>query len=102
MGDMPGFDPCACMNAPGAMVNRLLQMLQNAQDACTDSHCFENDAPDGASGMSTTTILIVWLFVAAVLFLARPKSLRAAPVAKDAGNSDDEGSRRREPPATSS
>eukprot|EP00045_Choanoeca_perplexa_P010737 m.111097 g.111097 ORF g.111097 m.111097 type:complete len:102 (-) comp15375_c0_seq2:2022-2327(-) len=101
MGDMPGFDPCACMNAPGAMVNRLLQMLQNAQDACTDSHCFENSAPDGVNGLSTTTIMIVWLFVAALLFLARPQSLRSLPANK-AASSDDGESRRREPPATSS
>lgn len=38
---------------------------------CLSSHLHADAAPSGSGGISSTTIMMVWLFIAALLFLAR-------------------------------
>ncbi|KAI3381889.1 hypothetical protein SNEBB_010188 [Seison nebaliae] len=63
-------------------IQRLLNMVRDAQNSCTDSQCFtpgENQLPvPPNNGNLTSTILIavIWLFVAFGLFYLRPSNLR--------------------------
>lgn len=77
MGD---YDPCECVNIfnhENAM-RRLINMLRQSQNACTDAGCEENT---GDLGMPSATdgymmIMLGWVFVATLLYLFRPNALR--------------------------
>lgn len=74
MGD---FDPCACIFSHTGAMQRLLRMLQNAQDACTDGECTDgmlDDVTDG--GVTTMTIVAAWAVAATALYMMRPNALR--------------------------
>ncbi|EGD82368.1 hypothetical protein PTSG_11955 [Salpingoeca rosetta] len=75
---MSDFDPCACITH-SALMQRLLQMLRNAQDTCTDSECFEDLQAQNNDGLSWTALLFLWALLAAAFFLTRPKALRSGP-----------------------
>ncbi|CAF3736472.1 unnamed protein product [Rotaria sp. Silwood1] len=85
-----GFDPCECinmlqMNHERAM-NRLTDMLRNAQTTCTDTECFTGPLPGlpntgggggGNTGMTNIYIMLaIWFAIALLLFLFRPRTLR--------------------------
>lgn len=75
MGD---FDPCECIFSHTGAMQRLLRMLQNAQDACTDGECTDgmlDDATDG--GVTTATLVAAWAVAATALYIMRPNALRA-------------------------
>lgn len=76
-----GFDPCECVwNHEGAM-QRLLNMLRNSQNQCSDTECFQNPPgptgiPGDGGGYNMMMVMFGWLVVATALFLLRPQSLR--------------------------
>ncbi|CAF0785039.1 unnamed protein product [Adineta ricciae] len=84
-----GFDPCECinmfqMNHEHAM-NRLTNMLRNAQTTCTDTECFTSPLPGqpntgeghGDTGtMNMYLMLAIWLAIAFLLFIFRPRTIR--------------------------
>ncbi|CAF3376611.1 unnamed protein product [Rotaria sp. Silwood1] len=85
-GGSGGFDPCECinmlhMNHEHAM-NRLTNMLRNAQTTCTDTECFTGPLPGqpntgGNTGMSNVYLIIaIWLALAFLLYIFRPRTLR--------------------------
>eukprot|EP00039_Didymoeca_costata_P018979 m.335800 g.335800 ORF g.335800 m.335800 type:complete len:102 (+) comp17677_c0_seq1:220-525(+) len=100
MGD---WDPCACIFSHNAAMNRLAEILRNAQDACTDSECTDGQLPDEAGGMGTMTMMALWMTFAAGLYLMRPNSMRPQPnlAEKPADNSNTNNDRGPEPPAPS-
>eukprot|EP00038_Savillea_parva_P025607 m.48587 g.48587 ORF g.48587 m.48587 type:complete len:101 (-) comp7008_c0_seq1:414-716(-) len=96
-----GDDPCECFFSHTAMMQRLLRMLQDAQDACTDGECTDgmlNDADTG--GVGTATVVAAWMAFAAGLYLLRPNTMRAQPAAPtDKPGDGDGGGPGPEPPA---
>ncbi|CAF0822011.1 unnamed protein product [Adineta steineri] len=83
-----GFDPCECinmfqMNHEHAM-NRLINTLRNAQTTCTDTECFTGQLPgqpntggNADTGMMNMYLMLgIWLAIAFLLFMFRPRTLR--------------------------
>lgn len=74
-----GFDPCECIwNHENAM-QRLMNLLRNSQNTCTDNQCMTDlPGPDGQpdGGYSMMMFLMGWMVIATALFLLRPPSLR--------------------------
>jgi len=78
-----GFDPCECinmlhMNHEHAM-NRLTNMLRNAQTTCTDTECFTGPLPGqpttggGNTGMMNMYLILgIWLAIAFFAFHISP------------------------------
>ncbi|KAK3609007.1 hypothetical protein CHS0354_019820 [Potamilus streckersoni] len=85
-----GFDPCECLWNHESAMQRLINLLRNSQDACTDTNCFselpgQNTSPDG--GFSTMMLMMLgWLVMATALYLFRPQSLRDRGDMKPSGN----------------
>lgn len=61
-------------------MQRLLNLLRNSQNYCSDNNCVEEmpgpEGTPGAGGMSMMLMMMGWLVVATALFLLRPNSLR--------------------------
>jgi len=116
-----GFDPCECLNILGhqARMQRLISMLRESQSECTDNECLDLAGPssgqlirpDGSSGgfnPTMTTVMFLWVALAAVLFLMRPTSLRGGRASSEdelngkptplSSNSHDSSSRGPPPP----
>ncbi|KAF6020968.1 SMIM14 [Bugula neritina] len=92
---MSDLDPCECVWSHEHAMRRLINMLRNSQDACTDNECLTSPLglqPDAATDGSNSTlmmIMVAWLLIAAVLFLFRPASMRQQTDAKGhQGNND--------------
>ncbi|KAK3803245.1 hypothetical protein RRG08_013828 [Elysia crispata] len=90
---MSDFDPCECVdifNHESAM-RRLMNMLRNSQNACTDSGCDQlpdtPNAPVGADGYMM--LMLGWVFVATLLYFMRPRNLRQSGDGKPAPSSGD-------------
>ncbi|CAD5126010.1 DgyrCDS14187 [Dimorphilus gyrociliatus] len=75
-----GFDPCECVWSHEGAMQRLLNMLRNSQNQCSDTECFQNPpgptGTPGDGGYSMMMVMLGWLVVATALFLLRPQSLR--------------------------
>ncbi|CAM4749308.1 unnamed protein product [Rotaria magnacalcarata] len=104
-----GFDPCECinmiqMNHERAM-NRLTDMLRNAQTTCTDTECFTGPLPGlpntgGNTGMSNMYIMLaIWFAIALLLFLFRPRTLRNNRNTLGKPNNQDPHNNGQDPPA---
>ncbi|XP_064612145.1 small integral membrane protein 14-like [Liolophura sinensis] len=84
-----GFDPCECVWTHEHAMQRLLNMLRNSQNTCSDTECLQelpgsNTALDG--GFNTMMMMMLgWLVIATALFLFRPQSLRGRGDSKPAG-----------------
>ncbi|KAK6195997.1 hypothetical protein SNE40_001308 [Patella caerulea] len=77
---MSDFDPCECIWNHETAMQRLMNLLRNSQDTCTDTQCYdslpgETNMP-GAGFNTMMMMMIGWLVVATALFLLRPSSLR--------------------------
>ncbi|ESO85930.1 hypothetical protein LOTGIDRAFT_195608 [Lottia gigantea] len=77
---MSDFDPCECIWNHETAMQRLMNMLRNSQNVCTDTQCIESlpgetTMPNGGYNM-IAMMMIGWLVVATALFLFRPSSLR--------------------------
>ncbi|XP_059613635.1 small integral membrane protein 14 [Phlebotomus argentipes] len=95
MGDE--FDGCECIWSHELAMRRLLTLLRQNQNYCTDTECVDLPAsnPDGmGTGFTTMTMFIVF---AVILYMMRPRSLRRnahvaeKPLANRPGGSDDGG-----------
>ncbi|KRY42094.1 Small integral membrane protein 14, partial [Trichinella spiralis] len=90
-----GFDPCECLFSHEAAMGRLLNLLRNNQNMCTDNDC--NDATLGsgqgssALGANTTmlSVVMIWVVLAIALFMYRPASQRQDSSEKRSGNDRD-------------
>merc|ERR1712226_716754 len=77
-----GYDPCECVYSYEGAMRRLVSLLRESQNFCTDTECLQElPGPDGgqapaSQGMSFFMIAMMWMVIAAVLFLIRPRSLR--------------------------
>ncbi|KAG0710661.1 Small integral membrane protein 14 [Chionoecetes opilio] len=91
-----GFDPCECVWSHEMAMRRLLSLLRQSQSYCTDNECL-SELPGPRTSMAeggmdnTTLMIVVWSFVAFLLFLMRPSSLRSDPNAKPANSNQDDG-----------
>uniref|UniRef100_A0A914DNR4 Small integral membrane protein 14 n=1 Tax=Acrobeloides nanus TaxID=290746 RepID=A0A914DNR4_9BILA len=69
-------DPCECVFNHEAMMRRLLNLLRDSQQDCTDSECSPDSVgPDGGSG-NMLMIAMIWGMLAMLLFFMRPNSMR--------------------------
>ncbi|KAK0058833.1 small integral membrane protein 14-like [Biomphalaria glabrata] len=77
---MAEFDPCECIDAfqHENVMRRLLNLLRDSQNVCTDNGCdnlpTSPQAPNCAEGYML--LMLGWFVVATLLFLLRPKTLR--------------------------
>ncbi|CAH1233709.1 SMIM14 [Branchiostoma lanceolatum] len=76
-----GWDPCECVWNHFHAMDRLLELLRNSQQYCTDNECVQdppgpNGTPEGDAGLTLTMMMIAWVVIALVLYLLRPQSLR--------------------------
>jgi len=74
--DNPGdFDPCECVWSHELATRRLINLIRQQQDYCTDSECL-TDGPGGAGGDQSTAVFFIgfWFLIALVLFFLRPRS----------------------------
>lgn len=75
----PPFDPCECIFSPAGAMRRLISLLRNSQNYCTDEQCFGNPPGPGSNddtGMTMFYMAIAWIVIAATLYLMRPQSLK--------------------------
>jgi len=77
-----GFDPCECIWNHEHAMQRLINLLRNSQDTCTDNQCLQElPGPQGGlpsdGGSMMWMMMVGWLVVATALFLLRPPSLRS-------------------------
>lgn len=75
----PGFDPCECFN-PAAAMRRLISLLRQSQNYCTDEQCFgEQPGPNSDAGDANLTLFmmfVAWVVLAATLYMFRPASIQ--------------------------
>lgn len=90
---MSNFDPCECVNLynhENAM-RRLINMLRDSQNACTDSGCetSPNDPSSPNCSEGYMMLMLGWVVVATLLYLLRPRTLRVSGDEKPAPSSGD-------------
>jgi len=78
---MSNIDPCECVdlfNHESAM-RRLINMLRDSQNACSDGGCEELPGNPGAPNATDGYMMLMlgWVFVATILYFLRPKNFRA-------------------------
>lgn len=107
MGEPPPFDPCECIFSPAGAMRRLISLLRQSQNYCTDEQCFgEAPGPQSSEGDSSLTMFmmfVVWVVLAATLYMFRPASLQEGTSKPVNDEYDDDHSRRdnnepRQPP----
>jgi len=99
MGD---WDLCECIFNHNSAMNRLMEILRDAQDACTDGECTDGSLPEGEQALlGTVGMMAAWVAFAGAMYLARPNSMRPAPNLdeKHSGPGDGGAPRGPEPPA---
>jgi len=83
------FDPCQCVCSTQWAMQRLLSILRQSQQHCTENECFpEAPALEGppADNMNMLLMGFLWAMLVIVLFTTRPNSLRGQQ--KNQGNED--------------
>jgi len=82
MADGGDFDGCEYVWSHELATRRLINMIRQQQDYCTENECFtEGQAPN--SEQSTAVFFIgVWFLIAMVLFFLRPRSANQVPTEK--------------------
>jgi hypothetical protein len=71
-------DPCQCLFNHEAMMRRLISLLRDSQNDCTDTDCATDSL--GAGGGENGNMLflaMLWGVLAMVMFLMRPSSMRS-------------------------
>ncbi|XP_071520331.1 small integral membrane protein 14-like [Panulirus ornatus] len=91
-----GFDPCECIWSHEMAMRRLLSLLRQSQDYCTDTECLtEMPGPTSptqdVSGDNVMLLGMMWALLAVALFFMRPTSLRSNPDAKPSNSNQDGG-----------
>lgn len=77
------MDICECIWSHELAMRRLLSLLRQSQSHCTDTECIEEltSLPSGGQLSETNSFVMMamlWMVVALVLFLLRPRSLRSS------------------------
>ncbi|VDP32585.1 unnamed protein product [Soboliphyme baturini] len=83
MADSGSFDMCQCICSREAAIRRLLILLRQSQNYCTDTECSNGvDLPSTSGEAKNVTMIVImlWLALAIVLYLLRPPSLRRSNV----------------------
>ncbi|KAI8489031.1 PREDICTED: small integral membrane protein 14-like [Branchiostoma belcheri] len=98
-----GWDPCECVWNHFHAMDRLLELLRNSQQYCTDNECVQdppgpNGTPEGDAGLTLTMMMIAWVVIALVLYLLRPQSLRGQGDQKPGAANDEGGPEPPSPP----
>ncbi|CAG7732989.1 unnamed protein product [Allacma fusca] len=79
-GGAGDFDPCECVWSHELATRRLINMIRQNQDYCTENECYtETDASD-PSGSTAMFFIGFWFLMAVILFFLRPKT--SVPAAK--------------------
>uniref|UniRef100_A0A7E4VZ59 Small integral membrane protein 14 n=1 Tax=Panagrellus redivivus TaxID=6233 RepID=A0A7E4VZ59_PANRE len=66
-------DPCECLFNHEAMMRRLINILRQTQEECTDEEC---SASDPQAATNTMVMMALMSVFAMVMFMTRPNSLR--------------------------
>jgi len=79
-GDAGNFDPCECVWSHELATRRLINMIRQTQDYCTDSECLTDGPPQNDE---TTAVFFIgfWFLIAMALFFLRPRT--ALPTEKN-------------------
>ena len=92
MGD--NFDPCQCVCSTEWAMRRLLSILRQSQQHCTENECFPEapalQQPPSDNWDQTMLMMIMWAMFAILLFTTRPNSLRGRQAEKSDRNDDDQ------------
>lgn len=86
-GDGGSFDGCECVWSQELATRRLINMIRQSQDYCTENECYnESDAGGSGDATGSTAMFFIgfWFLMALVLFFLRPKS--SVPATKNRGN----------------
>lgn len=74
------FDPCQCVCSTQWAMQRLLSILRQSQQHCTENECFPEapalERPPSENMNSMLLMGLLWAMLAIVLFSTRPNSLR--------------------------
>ncbi|KAH7731739.1 hypothetical protein AAVH_00637 [Aphelenchoides avenae] len=70
-------DPCQCLFNHEAMMRRLISLLRDSQNDCTDGEC-NSDSLGSAGGDNGNMMFLamLWGVLAMALFFMRPSSMR--------------------------
>jgi len=84
-GDM---DPCECVWSHELAARRIVNIVRQTQDYCTDNECFtETPGAQGAGGNQdgNTAMFFIgfWIMMALVLFFLRPKTSNPPSKSRD-------------------
>ncbi|XP_022111107.1 small integral membrane protein 14-like [Acanthaster planci] len=76
-----GYDPCECVCSHEGAMRRLISMLRDSQQSCSDSQCdLELPHPtsdnDGYITFSLLMITVGWIVLAIILYLTRPSMMQ--------------------------
>ncbi|XP_055687999.1 small integral membrane protein 14 [Lutzomyia longipalpis] len=74
MGDE--FDGCECIWSHEIAIRRLLTLLRQNQNYCTDTECIDLGASSRDSDSTGFTTMTMFIVFAVILFFMRPSSLR--------------------------
>ncbi|CAD6185930.1 unnamed protein product [Caenorhabditis auriculariae] len=69
-------DPCECLFDHEAAMRRLISLLRDTQNLCTDTGC-ETDSLTGSGGGTIMLWSMMWAILAMALFFFRPNSMRS-------------------------
>jgi len=72
------FDGCECVWSQELATRRIINMIRQTQDYCTENECITDGQGGGTGGSSGTDMGMFfvgfWFLLAVVLFFLRPKS----------------------------
>jgi len=96
-GDGGSFDGCECIWSHELAARRLINMIRQTQDYCTENECLTDGQGGGSGGGSDMGMLFIgfWFLFAIVLYFMRPN--RSVPPGK--GHDDDGAGPSFDPPA---
>jgi hypothetical protein len=88
-GDM---DPCECVWSHELATRRIINMVRQTQDYCTDNECFtetpgaQGPNAGGNDGNMAMFFIGLWFMIALVLYFMRPRT--SLPPSKARGSDD--------------
>jgi len=86
-GDAGDYDPCECVLSQEWATRRLINMIRQSQDYCTENECYTETAGDNSDPTGSTAMFFMgfWFLLAVVLFFLRPRT--SVPGSKSFGGS---------------
>ncbi|XP_058806945.1 small integral membrane protein 14 isoform X2 [Phymastichus coffea] len=90
---MSGFDLCACLNGNDLMIQRLLSILRQSQEYCTDNECLTPPSlpasPNAQVESGDFMVVCLMMIFGMLLYVLRPNSLRQSSGGKGRNNDAD-------------